>query len=202
MRQDCRFISVHTENRNLLICPRSLVTVHLRTHGEQSLISSGVNNHVGSSPYTRRTGFNRLGLRVAPRFISVHTENRSHKLVPEFCRAVHLRTHGEQIKKRTLRGAIAGSSPYTRRTGHLVFQERKWPRFISVHTENRAYRTGVIKMKPVHLRTHGEQSLSSRSFKIFNGSSPYTRRTEGQFGARSARSRFISVHTENSNGRD
>ena len=112
-----RFISVHTENRNLPICPRSLVTVHLRTHGEQRKRAVLLALQGGSSPYTRRTDCKAAGISES--------------------QAVHLRTHGEQTPAFVSLVFAAGSSPYTRRTDCALRLPLTKLRFISVHTENR-----------------------------------------------------------------
>ena len=131
------------------------------------------------------------------RFISVHTENRIQRSTALSYIPVHLRTHGEQQKMKSLPTLLIGSSPYTRRTVFQGKQQTQENRFISVHTENRLIREIPMLVLAVHLRTHGEQLNLERINVVSAGSSPYTRRTVTDRDVLQVDDRFISVHTEN-----
>ncbi len=131
-----RFIPAHAGNGCTPVMPRLTRTVHPRTRGERWPAALYTPESSGSSPHTRGTVTQALGVLDAYRFIPAHAGNGSGGRRLAVPGPVHPRTRGERSEISLLTAGWHGSSPHTRGTVLDPEPDRGVRRFIPAHAGN------------------------------------------------------------------
>jgi len=155
----CRFIPARAGNRPDPFTTEIPVPVHPRACGEQDAEKEAVPELDGSSPRVRGTDGRGLNRRCRLRFIPARAGNSRHGARNRFCRSVHPRACGEQVRCAMKKSVGCGSSPRVRGTdlngpvhGGLI-------RFIPARAGNSASAAASPVTSPVHPRACGEQQV-------------------------------------------
>ena len=145
----------------------------------------------GSSPRVRGTAKTGKARLTASRFIPACAGNSRSAISKISRRTVHPRVCGEQLRSLGYTVIAGGSSPRVRGTGSLSRSRPYSRRFIPACAGNRLTALMLHGISPVHPRVCGEQNPSAPDPRIFSGSSPRVRGTDGHPGVVIESTRFI-----------
>ncbi len=159
---DWRFIPARAGNSDFIIVTRSILTVHPRSRGEQSLRLVFVFFHGGSSPLARGTGPVNFTTPGSSRFIPARAGNRSSEFHNAGQLSVHPRSRGEQRWSGLGKLSRDGSSPLARGTVYFIIWLRGFGRFIPARAGNSQGFTNFRFSLSVHPRSRGEQIKGGR----------------------------------------
>jgi len=157
-KKSTRFIPARAGNSNRPVARYSESSVHPRSCGEQSALSTITCSASGSSPLVRGTAFQHCRKGLVSGFIPARAGNRFAASCTSRCFPVHPRSCGEQSILSLRRASDSGSSPLVRGTAGTVELVPPILRFIPARAGNRKVGVGCRIYYTVHPRSCGEQS--------------------------------------------
>ena len=172
-------------------------SVHPHSRGEQPTLPRLTHFPNGSSPLAWGTGFRRLRVHRAVRFIPTRVGNRDISKWTENLEPVHPHSRGEQIIASIITAYAIGSSPLAWGTVPVYSLAHTPNRFIPTRVGNRPMLQAATIDMAVHPHSRGEQCRPSPSPSGQYGSSPLAWGTVRVLRFARLRCRFIPTRVGN-----
>ena len=192
-----RFIPARAGNTPATSARTTAATVHPRSRGEHSGITPACSSSSGSSPLARGTLRPLDPVGGSDRFIPARAGNTGPRRRDSWRPPVHPRSRGEHALNFRLSGVSAGSSPLARGTPCCSLWARWRKRFIPARAGNTSWLPPPSPIEPVHPRSRGEHTSTSRTRPYVSGSSPLARGTLDRATPRLGALRFIPARAGN-----
>ena len=172
---ETRLIPAHAGKTIISPISQPRWSAHPRSRGENTLLSSRLKTRNGSSPLTRGKR-RQVRCGVPPgRLIPAHAGKTQHAILIVPNPTAHPRSRGENIRARTPKASLLGSSPLTR--GKHVQEIALAPvlGLIPAHAGKTALTSCVSSAYTAHPRSRGENTADDALTQQPAGSSPLTR---------------------------
>ena len=192
-----RFIPARAGNTRPITRRPLGTAVHPRSRGEHGVAPAQGDRISGSSPLARGTRHERIGLRLAVRFIPARAGNTRGVASCARPGAVHPRSRGEHVARRVRPVDVPGSSPLARGTRPTRSCRTRTGRFIPARAGNTAWLALADTAKTVHPRSRGEHVVLDHAQNLETGSSPLARGTRRRERLQRLRQRFIPARAGN-----
>ena len=170
-------LPTHAGDTSRLRCSSDHPSVHPRSRGEHSKVTSAVAVRVGSSPLARGTPASFRGRSWCARLIPARAGNTIMSEVLPSLMSAHPRSRGEHHQPRPFSDSLCGSSPLARGT------HRRAPLFdsplglIPARAGNTFPTFRLLDLLAAHPRSRGEHSTPPAAIQVCPGSSPLARGT-------------------------
>ena len=156
MSDEPRLIPAHAGKTGIHRCDKGVATAHPRSRGENVAGSQVGPDEHGSSPLTRGKRPRAVGFGRGGRLIPAHAGKTTRRNGSSRRAAAHPRSRGENSRQARRSCRLSGSSPLTR--GKLTGPPRVSDeiRLIPAHAGKTCLRRRMIRSRPAHPRSRGE----------------------------------------------